>query len=515
MRYLILFLCLFIFSTPASAEENLNFFGWSMLPVLHDGRVKPVDSFARIHLKIFSGKEKINGMDATEWLAESVFAPDKAAEKPIFKTHTQEKHLNYKELSSLVQEKEKTIQQLLQTPEKEWAKDQQELMRLYFNFMLYGQILGSIIETGADNNVVLRIIPYKETFVSPMALTYQNEQPEGSKDYLSQWHRMTIAYATNDAGAWREAVQKALAQTTTIQLSAETLYNHAGLLNLALALYGLALLLVILARQTGNNALDKASFTTLSIGGLLHMVDIALRIYILARPPIGTLYESIIFVALICILGLAFIARKQKNNSPVLMAGLSGILLLVTAKSFMAEDNMGTLVAVLNTNFWLATHVVCITIGYACCLMTSLFAHYYLIANKSDNTVSYIKTLAILSLLFTTVGTILGGLWADQSWGRFWGWDPKENGALLIVLWLIWLLHGRLSNHVNDLAFAAGMAALSIIVVLAWFGVNLLSVGLHSYGFISGVAWGIGIFCAVEIFLIGTLWFFKTRKLST
>jgi cytochrome c biogenesis factor len=117
-----------------------------------------------------------------------------------------------------------------------------------------------------------------------------------------------------------------------------------------------------------------------------------------------------------------------------------------------------------------------------------------------------LKTVIILSLLLTTIGTILGGIWADQSWGRFWGWDPKENGALLIVLWLAWLLHGRISQHINEVGFVVGSAFLSIIVILAWFGVNLLNVGLHSYGFISGIAVGIGTFCIFEVILIGALW---------
>ena len=106
----------------------------------------------------------------------------------------------------------------------------------------------------------------------------------------------------------------------------------------------------------------------------------------------------------------------------------------------------------------------------------------------------------------------MGGIWADQSWGRFWGWDPKENGALLIVLWLAWLLHGRMSSHLKDRVYLACCAFLSVIVVLAWFGVNLLNVGLHSYGFISGVAWGIGLFCLFEILCIGALFYLSPKR---
>ncbi|MGB1077004.1 MAG: cytochrome c biogenesis protein CcsA, partial [Bdellovibrionales bacterium] len=98
-----------------------------------------------------------------------------------------------------------------------------------------------------------------------------------------------------------------------------------------------------------------------------------------------------------------------------------------------------------------------------------------------------------------------GGVWADQSWGRFWGWDPKENGALLIVLWLVWLIHGKMSGHVKHVYYLAGLSFLSVIVALSWFGVNLLSVGLHSYGFIEGIALGLFTFCFVEILVLSGL----------
>ncbi|MDP6905781.1 MAG: cytochrome c biogenesis protein CcsA, partial [Verrucomicrobiota bacterium] len=107
--------------------------------------------------------------------------------------------------------------------------------------------------------------------------------------------------------------------------------------------------------------------------------------------------------------------------------------------------------------------------------------------------------ITLVALFFTLFGTILGGIWADQSWGRFWGWDPKENGALLIVLWQLMMIHMRLSGIARPAEFALGMGLNNIIVALAWFGVNLLQVGLHSYGFDDGVARNLFIFIALEI----------------
>jgi cytochrome c biogenesis factor len=152
---------------------------------------------------------------------------------------------------------------------------------------------------------------------------------------------------------------------------------------------------------------------------------------------------------------------------------------------------------------------LCITAGYGWCLIVSVLAHVWLVQGarglNNDHLMKPIKIFTLLSLLFTAVGTILGGIWADQSWGRFWGWDPKENGALLIVLWIVWILHGQISGHIKKHFAMAALAALSIIVSIAWFGVNLLNVGLHSYGFISGMAYSLGGFIAFELMLIGVL----------
>ena len=121
--------------------------------------------------------------------------------------------------------------------------------------------------------------------------------------------------------------------------------------------------------------------------------------------------------------------------------------------------------------------------------------------------------IALFALFFTLFGTILGGIWADQSWGRFWGWDPKENGALLIVMWHIIMLHLRITGLVKPMGFALGMVLNNIIVILAWFGVNLLNVGQHSYGFVAGIAINISLFIIFELITgFGSYFWAKNRQ---
>jgi hypothetical protein len=103
---------------------------------------------------------------------------------------------------------------------------------------------------------------------------------------------------------------------------------------------------------------------------------------------------------------------------------------------------------------------------------------------------------------FSFVGTVLGGLWADDSWGRFWGWDPKENGALMIVLWNALILHARWGGLVRERGLAVLAVFGNVVVSWSWFGVNELSVGLHSYGFTEGRARWLAIFMLSQIALM-------------
>ena len=147
------------------------------------------------------------------------------------------------------------------------------------------------------------------------------------------------------------------------------------------------------------------------------------------------------------------------------------------------------------------------TAGYGFCLVVSGLAHVCYASEKAQKQYRpALRRVVRLALLFTFIGTLLGGVWADQSWGRFWGWDPKENGALLIVLWLIWLLHGEVTKSLKWRFVLAGYVLLSGVVATSWLGVNLLNVGLHSYGFTSAMAWLLVGIWAVEFAFLAVLW---------
>ena len=158
----------------------------------------------------------------------------------------------------------------------------------------------------------------------------------------------------------------------------------------------------------------------------------------------------------------------------------------------MDGDTLEMMRAVLDSNFWLATHVVIITFGYSAMFFAGMLAIAFIIggifvrsfSQKSAQSLSgMVYGITCFATLFSLVGTILGGIWGDQSWGRFWGWDPKENGALMIVIMGAILLHARWGGVVRERGIMAIAVCGNIVTAWSWFGTNLLGVGLHSYGF--------------------------------
>jgi len=168
--------------------------------------------------------------------------------------------------------------------------------------------------------------------------------------------------------------------------------------------------------------------------------------------------------------------------------------------------------AVLDTNFWLATHVVIVTLGYAATFVAGIIGMIYVIRGVFTRHVtkemgkafsSMVFAIVCFGALFSFVGTVLGGIWADQSWGRFWGWDPKENGALIIVLWNALILHARMGGLVRERGLMNLAIFGNVVTSWSWFGTNMLGIGLHSYGFMGAAFMALLAWMGVNVLLIG------------
>ena len=249
------------------------------------------------------------------------------------------------------------------------------------------------------------------------------------------------------------------------------------------------------------------------LGVIITAVGIAFRMALIGRPPVINLYSSAVFIAFGApALGLV-LEKFWRNSIGVAVGSLIASLCLIVAHYLSLEkDTLEMLRAVLDTNFWLATHVVAITLGYASTFVAGFLGIVFVVRGIFTDAVTpelkrslarMVYGIICFATLFSFVGTVLGGIWADQSWGRFWGWDPKENGAIIIVLWNALILHARWGNLVRERGLLNLAIVGNIVTSWSWFGTNMLGIGLHSYGFMDAAFYALLAFDLVMLALIG------------
>jgi len=317
---------------------------------------------------------------------------------------------------------------------------------------------------------------------------------------LGCMERMLDAFKADDAVKFNDAVKEYHENyTEDVPSEAKSRVKLEAWMNFfdpflqCMALYVGVIILTALSWLVWREPLRKTAFALACLTLAVHTGALLARMYIGNRPPVTNLYSSAVFIgwgALVLCMILEWIYKLGIGS---FVGAFVGFCTMLVAR-FLAEsgDTLEMLQAVLDTNFWLATHVTCVTMGYVATFVAGNLACVYIIggvfsSGMRDKVGKMAGSMIYGTLCFATllsfVGTVLGGIWADQSWGRFWGWDPKENGAVLIVIWNALILHARWSGLVK----VRGMAVLAVfgnmVTAWSWFGTNQLGIGLHAYGF--------------------------------
>jgi len=523
-------------STPAG-ELQIHEFG--KIPVVEGGRLKPMDTIARTHLRIVSNRETFQDTTgkyhpAIEWLldleAEFNDKEQRARKHPVFRIdHPQlvdalglpPRERNRYSIEDFG-EKLTTIAEPLKT-----AHDRKEAghpLDPYEN-----QLFEFERHLGYYERLSRFAIPH---MIPPRGkgdwLTLTAAMPKsGSDPYVEAWKQMLLSYASKDAAKFNETVDayrktlEAERPQDVKRAALESRFNHVDPFNKCKWLYLLAFVLACSSWIGWRSPLNWGAWWLLVFTYVIHTGALIVRIYLSGKAPVTNLYSSAVFIgwgaAFIGIL-LALILRKVIKNVVVMslgsvIAATAGFVTLQIAHVLAADgDTMEVLQAVLDTQFWLSTHVTCITMGYATTYVAGLVGIIFILMGVFTRSltpdVSSILSritygVVCFATFFSFVGTVLGGLWADDSWGRFWGWDPKENGALMIVLWNSLLLHSRWGGLVRERGIAVLAVLGNIVVSWSWFGVNQLGVGLHSYGFTSGITIALTAFAISQLAIVG------------
>jgi ABC-type transport system involved in cytochrome c biogenesis permease subunit len=532
--------CVFVLmqGRAPKAVNGFDIAGFARVPVLYEGRVMPMDSLARNSLRVISGKAEVHDGDkstpAIQWLLDTLAQRDTAGTYRIFR-------IDHPEIVSLLKlDSQRDVFSFNEIAAQGSALDQQfKLLSDLFmkdgnstrNFDLFQLKLWDLI---AHLNLFNELRNIGGLYIAPptkdgeewktiesvaqSARAGEAVNP-GAKSFIT----MIQAYDGGQPATFNATVAeyppylKGYMPEVVRKTDFEVLYNRFEPFITASALYVLVFVLTAIGWLGRWETLRRTAFWVLCLTLAVHTLGLVARIYISGRPPVTNLYSSAIFIgwaAVVLCVGVEVIFR---NGLGSLAASVMAFPTLIIAHYLapMSEngDTMHMLRAVLDTNIWLATHVVVITLGYAATFLAGIVAIVYLLlgvftrylsdASLRKDVSRVIYGILCFAMLFSFVGTVLGGIWADQSWGRFWGWDAKENGAVLIVLWNAIVLHARWAGLIRERGMAVLALVGNIVTSWSWFGTNMLGVGLHSYGFMEAAAFWLGVFVLSQVLLIG------------
>jgi len=533
--------------------------GFGHIPVLEGGRVKPLDSLARNSLLVIRSQQSFRFQDHTigadEWLLDLMFRPQEADAQPVFVINdpdvlgliglkqTSDRYFSFEILVPHIEEIEKQAQAAQPLDSRQRTRFQSAVVNLYDRIVLYHRLKNSMQLAGSPG-----LAAELEALPTPEASERQNNliqlgyfrplpglNPEAWQSVgealraastkgavhpgLRPLAAMASAYTAGNPEAFNSSLADFQSQVASLQPNAlnhansEMLFNRAQPFYQGMVIYFIALLVLFVSWLWKPDVLQPTAFWLLAAGAAVHTAGLVSRILLQGRPPVTNLYSSAVFVGWVVVLLGIVLERMYRRGFGTAVAAAIGFSTLLVAQSLSTEgDTMEMMRAVLDSNFWLATHVVTITIGYSGTFLAGGIALGYtirkhLVSSPDPETSMALESMVYgvvcFALLFSFVGTVLGGIWADQSWGRFWGWDPKENGALLIVLWNAIILHARWGGYVKERGTMAMAIFGNIITSFSWFGVNMLGVGLHSYGFMDKAFYWLTMFIVSQIVMIG------------
>jgi ABC-type transport system involved in cytochrome c biogenesis permease subunit len=583
--------------TPENTSD-FDLVAFGRLPILVNGRIKPLDTVARTSLLVLQNRQRVSEPTIkapfvetpTEWLAQALFNPEKSDTYPTFRlsatdsaelltlmglTEAETKitynnpvmrvlvladfvpgtrtRFSFNQLAAKFEALDQQVKLAEPVDPQARTTFQKAVIQLRDRVMLYQRIKHSVqlpdspdflgellqfqkdIPAGVaafrakqkgekyDEAAFNAIIGAAQRFDTMSQFGYVRAIPPAGADTnpngwrtagaalleslgTAQLDPNVVAYAamghawrTGDAKqfneivrVYREQLDKHFAARLK-KTDAEARFNAAEPFYKSMDLYAFAFFLGVISWLRWPQLLGKCAFYLVLLAFLTATAGIITRMWLEGRPPVTNLYSSALFVGWGAV-GLCLILEKfYRNAIGSVAAGTIGFVTLLIAHHLsLSGDTLEMMRAVLDTNLWLATHVVIVTTGYAATFLAGFLALIYVLRGTltrsldkatADSLARMVYGIVCFATLFSLVGTVLGGIWADQSWGRFWGWDPKENGALIIVVWNALILHARWGGLVKQRGLICLAVFGNIVTSWSWFGTNMLGVGLHSYGF--------------------------------
>lgn len=494
-------------------EETAEKFG-RIIVQSHDGRLEPMNTLTSEILRKVSRKNELDGMSSDQVILGMLSSSANWQTVKMIKIGHPEindmlgvegklaSYLDFIDLDKGTYKIGKAVSDAYEKKPSKRSKLDNELIkadeRLNICYMVY---TGDMIKLFPDPGNI------DQPWYSPVAKV-SNINPEDSMFIKTVWPSMLTAVADGDTdlankliegiGTYQNKFAGSILPSET-KLKYELMYNKMQIFNNLSRLYGLIgvimLILLFVEMFKPSKVLKYIInfFIVIVILGFIYQTyGLAMRWYISGHAPWSDGYESMIYIAWVTLLaGLIFSHGSKMTIAATTF--LSSVILMVAHLSWM-DPEVTNLVPVLKS-YWLTIHVSVITASYGFLALSTLLGLINLILmifkssgnkEKFNNKINELSAInersVIIGLYLLTIGTFLGGIWANESWGRYWGWDPKETWALVSVLIYSFIVHMRFIPGMRG-KFAFNFATLISYssILMTYFGVNYYLSGLHSY----------------------------------
>lgn len=524
-------------TTAAELPAGLDYDCIRSIPILEGGRHKPLDTFAGESMKTITGRwifEKKDPvglmlaiMTSDDWFHEKIIRIDYHALKETLGLPVQEKHFSYTEIASNAQ----FSQWIERVRQKHAAR--QELNRLENEITnVYNQL--SLFQSIQDGSALTIVPPLGDdeeaknapwfSIDNPPSEYSENQRKALQNTFLALLNGVKTGNATalNQAGselATQLAKLNPSVYPSMTDMSREVTYNHSRPFLISWIFYLIGFLLFLVSFYVPYRLWYWASIGFTSIGFGYHTYGLIMRALVSHRAPVSNMYESVIFVGWgIIALAIIYELLYRDRWFATVASGL-GVIILILADILPFDPNIEPLVPVLRSNYWLIVHVLTITLSYSAFALAMGLSHinlwfYFYRPNQSallGRMSLFVYRVLQAGVVLLAAGTILGGVWAAESWGRFWGWDPKETWSLISLLGYMAILHARHTGWIHNFGTAVCSVIGFWLILMTWYGVNfVLGSALHGYGSGSGGILYVIAFLILEImFLIGVAFKYK------
>ncbi len=467
------------------------------LPVQHDGRVMPFDTLAREAVWNVTGQTRWQGLDATGLVLGWTIAPDEWEHQPLVKIGS----------TALAQE-------IGLAPGTKYAA--------FDDLARNRQLLGLVQQAHAAQQNDQKL---SGTLAAASKL---EERLNWMWRLVTKTSLTVVPHPTDPTGKWTvppvvsiDALRR-LAATPSAAIERELVYNAARPTRIAWIVLLAGTVLAMFAMRTEKRWLDAASLVALFAGFAVMSWGIGTRWSLAGRIPASNMYESLLFLAWGVLFFALIVFAVLRNRLVVLNAAAMSALTMALTDLLPIDGFIHPVAPVLANTAWLAIHVPIIMVSYSVLALGVLFAHMQigigLFAPKRQDLVTRMYELLYwyihIGSILLIAGILTGSVWAASSWGRYWGWDPKEVWSLVAFLAYLAVLHARHQRYIGPFAVASISIAAFWMILMTYLGVNfVLTSGLHSYGFGgSSVVNGMAGVALVEIVFVAAGWVAHRRN---